>query len=77
MTDRDRNTEAMLAHHNAMFKLIDDIFAQPQITVVPPVDKETWLIRQLKTMRVDAQLSGLEHEAIVLTAAIEELGGLL
>ena len=77
MTDRDRNTEAMLAHHNAMFKLIDDIFAQPQITAVPPVDKETWLIRQLKTMRVDAQLSGLEHEAIVLTAAIEELGGLL
>ena len=77
MTDRDRNTEAMLAHHNAMFKLIDDIFAQPQIAAVPPVDKETWLIRQLKTMRVDAQLSGLEHEAIVLTAAIEELGGLL
>ena len=77
MTDRDRNTEAMLAHHNAMFKLIDDIFATPQITAVPPVDKETWLIRQLKTMRVDAQLSGLEHEAIVLTAAIEELGGLL
>ena len=67
----------MLAHHNAMFKLIDEVFATPQITAVPPVDKETWLIRQLKTMRVDAQLSGLEHEAIVLTAAIEELGGLL
>jgi hypothetical protein len=77
MTDRDRNTEAMLAHHNAMFKLIDDIFAQPQIKAVPPVDKETWLIRQLKNMRVDAQLSGQEHEATVLTAAIEELGGVL
>jgi hypothetical protein len=77
MTDRDRNTEAMLAHHNAMFKLIDDIFTQPQITAVPPVDKETWLIRQLKNMRVDAQLSGQDHEATVLTAAIEQLGGLL
>ena len=77
MTDRDRNTKAMLAHHNAMFKLIDEIFATPQITAVPPVDKETWLIRQLKNMRVDAQLSGLDHEATVLTAAIEELGGVL
>ena len=55
-----------------MFKLIDDIFATPQITAVPPVDKETWLIRQLKNMRVDAQLSGLDHEATVLTAAIED-----
>jgi hypothetical protein len=77
MTDRNENTAAMLAHHNAMFKLIDDIFAQPQIKAVPPVDKETWLIRQLKNMRVDAQLSGLDHEATVLTAAIEELGGAL
>ena len=77
MTDRNENTAAMLAHHNAMFKLIDDIFEQPQIKAVPPVDKETWLIRQLKNMRVDAQLSGQEHEATVLTAAIEELGGVL
>jgi hypothetical protein len=77
MTDRDRNTEAMIAHHNAMFKLIDEVFATPQIKAVPPVDKESWLIRQLKTMRVDAQLSGLDHEATVLTAAIEELGGVL
>ena len=50
---------------------------QPQIKAVPPVDKETWLIRQLKNMRVDAQLSGQDHEATVLTAAIEELGGVL
>ena len=60
-----------------MFKLIDEIFAQPQIKAVPPVDKETWLIRQLKNMRVDAQLAGLDHETTVLTAAIEELGGVL
>jgi len=66
-------TEAMLKHHNAMFALIDEIFATPKLTATPP--KETWLIRQLKTMRVDAQLSGLDHEANVLTAAVEELGG--
>ena len=60
-----------------MFKLIDEVFAQPQIKAVPPVDKETWLIRQLKNMRVDAQLAGLDHEQTVLTAAIEELGGVL
>ena len=53
MTDGNENTEAMLAHHNAMFKLIDEIFTQPQIKAVPPVDKETWLIRQLKNMRVE------------------------
>ena len=77
MTDKDRNTQAMLAHHNAMFKLIDQVFAQPQIKAVPLVDKETWLIRQLKNMRVDAQLAGLDHEQTVLTATIEELGGVL
>lgn len=76
MTDRDRNTEAMLKHHNAMFALIDEIFDRPKITATPP-PKETWLIRQLKTMRVDAQLSGLQHEADVLGAAVEELGGVL
>lgn len=38
---------------------------------------DTWLLRQLKIMRVDAQLSGNDHEADVLTAAIEELGGTL
>jgi hypothetical protein len=69
-------TEAMLKHHNAMFALIDEIFATPKIIATPP-PKETWLIRQLKNMRVDAQLSGLDHEADVLSAAVEELGGLL
>lgn len=77
MTDRDKNTEAMLAHHNAMFKLIDEVFATPKMRAVPPPATDTWLLRQLKTMRVDAQLAGLDHEASVLTAAIEELGGVL
>ena len=77
MTDKDRNTQAMLAHHNAMFQLIDEIFSDARIKAVPPAQRETWLIRQLKNMRVDAQLSGQDHEATVLTAAIEELGGTL
>lgn len=74
MTEQEK-TNAMLAHHNAMFALIDEIFGPPRIKAVPPPQRETWLIRQLKTMRVDAQLSGNDHEADVLTQAIEELGG--
>ena len=77
MAEIDRATEAMLKHHNAMFELIDQIFATPQITTTPPQQKETWLIRQLKNMVVDAQLSGQDHEADVLTQAIGELGGTL
>lgn len=76
MTEQEK-TEAMLAHHNAMFALIDEIFSDARIKAVPPAQRETWLIRQLKTMRVDAQLSGNDHEADVLTQAIEELGGTL
>ena len=77
MTEIDRNTEALLKHHNAMFALIDEIFTRPEITTTPPLQKDTWLIRQLKNMRVDAQLSGQDHEADVLTQAIGELGGTL
>lgn len=73
MTEQEM-TDALGKHHKALFALIDEIFATPQIKATPP-PKETWLIRQLKTMRVDAQLSGLDHEANVLTAAVEELGG--
>lgn len=64
--------QAMLRHHNAIFNLIGEIVGKP-----PATTTETWLIRQLKNMRVDAQLSGLAHEADVLTLAIEELGGTL
>lgn len=78
MADNDRNDEAtaaMLKHHNAMFALIDEIFSEPALNATPPKQRETWLIRQLKNMRVDAQLAGNDHEADVLTQAIEELGG--
>jgi hypothetical protein len=63
---------AMMKHHNALMGLIDEAFGKR-----PATSTETWLIRQLKNMRVDAQLSGLAHEADVLTLAIEELGGTL
>ena len=69
MTDRNENKPEMLAHHRAIVKLMDEIWSHPEYKTV--------LIRQLKNMRVDAQLSGQEHEATVLTAAIEELGGVL
>jgi hypothetical protein len=77
MTEIDRNTKAMIKHHNAMFALIDEIFATPKITATPPLEKETWLVRQLKNMRIDAQLAGHDHEADVLMQAVEELGGKL
>jgi hypothetical protein len=77
MTEIDRDTEAMIKHHNAMFALIDEIFATPKITATPPPEKETWLVRQLKNMRIDAQLAGQDHEADVLTQAVDELGGQL
>lgn len=64
--------KAMIRHHNAMFNLIDEIMGKKPVA---PLD--TWLIRQLKNMRVDAQLAGHDHEADVLMLAIEELGGVL
>lgn len=74
MADIDRQVNhplnpALEAHYKAFVAVIDEIFDG---TKKP---RETWLIRQLKTMRVDAQLAGLDHEADVLTQAITELGG--
>jgi len=57
---------AMLRHHAAVMDLAKQIAS---------TRKETWLIRQLKTMRVDFQLSSQDHYADVVTAAIIELGG--
>jgi hypothetical protein len=50
--------------------VIDEI-----VSGVPRKPTDTWLIRQLKNMRIDAQLAGLDHDADVLTQAITELGG--
>jgi hypothetical protein len=57
---------AMLKHQAAIMDLANQILT---------TKKETWLIRQLKTMRVDFQLSSQDHYADVVTAAIIELGG--
>jgi len=57
---------AMLRHQAAIMDLANQILT---------TKKETWLIRQLKTMRVDFQLSSQDHYADVVTAAIVELGG--
>ena len=57
---------AMLKHEAAIMDLASQILTPK---------KETWLIRQLKTMRVDFQLSSQDHYADVVTAAIVELGG--
>ena len=67
---------AMARHHNFMMQAIDQIINREPVT--PPATlSETWLLRQLRNMRIDAQLAGQEHEADVLTLAIEELGGTL
>lgn len=58
--------QAMLKHQAAIMDLAKEILT---------TKKETWLVRQLKTMRVDFQLSGQDHYADVVTAAIMELGG--
>jgi hypothetical protein len=76
MADIDRQiaheaNPALEKHYKAFVAVVDEIFSgvkRPQ---------ETWLIRQLKNMRVDAQLAGLDHEADVLTQAITELGGIV
>ena len=57
---------AMLKHQAAIMDLANQILT---------TKKESWLIRQLKTMRVDFQLSSQDHYADVVTAAIIELGG--
>ena len=61
---------ALTAHHKALMAVIDEI-----VSGTPRKPNDTWLIRQLKNMRVDAQLSDRPHDADVLTRAIEELGG--
>ena len=65
--DRRIATNEAIAKHNAAIMAIAHEIANRR--------KETWLVRQLKTMRVDLQLSGQDHYADVITSAIIELGG--
>lgn len=75
MAEIDRQIEherniAIGRHHAALMGIIDEIFESK-----PRKARDTWLIRQLKSMRVDAQLSGDDHADNVLSQAILELGG--
>lgn len=67
--EHERNV-ALGKHHAALMGIIDEMFENIQRR---PTD--TWLVRQLKNMRVDMQLSGNDHYDNVLSQAILELGG--
>lgn len=67
--EHERNV-ALGKHHAALMSIIDEVFNQK-----PRRPNENWLIRQLKNMRVDMQLSGNDHYDNVLSQAILELGG--
>lgn len=67
--EHERNV-ALGKHHAALMGIIDEMFENIQRR---PTD--TWLVRQLKNMRVDMQLSGHDHYDNVLSQAILELGG--
>jgi hypothetical protein len=56
----------------AAFTMLEDI-ARPKHT--PRKFREDHLIRGLRNMRIDFQLSGLDDYADCVTLAIEELGG--
>lgn len=67
--EHERNV-ALGKHHAALMGIIDEMFENIQRR---PTD--TWIVRQLKNMRVDMQLSGNDHYDNVLSQAILELGG--
>lgn len=67
--EHERNV-ALGKHHAALMGIIDEMFENIQRR---PTD--SWLVRQLKNMRVDMQLSGNDHYDNVLSQAISELGG--
>lgn len=67
--EHERNV-ALGKHHAALMGIIDEMFENIQRR---PTD--SWLVRQLKNMRVDMQLSGNDHYDNVLSQAILELGG--
>ena len=61
-----------IKHQMAMFSLLEEI-ARPNHT--PRKFREDHLIRGLRNMRIDFQLSGNDDYAECVTLAIEELGG--
>ena len=65
--------QAMQTNHTmAVFNLLDEI-ARPKH--LPRTYRDDHLIRGLRNMRIDFQLSGNDGYAECVTLAIEELGG--
>ena len=62
----------MMKHQMTVFSLLDEI-ARP--SHAPKKYREDHLIRGLRNMRIDFQLSGNDGYAECVTLAIEELGG--
>jgi hypothetical protein len=62
----------MMKHQMAVFSLLEEI-ARPNHA--PRKYREDHLIRGLRNMRIDFQLSGQDDYAECVTLAIEELGG--
>ena len=65
-------TTAMAKHTMAMFNLLDEI-ARPNHA--PRKYRDDHLIRGLRNMMIDFQLSGQDDYAECVTLAIESLGG--
>jgi hypothetical protein len=65
-------TKAMANHQMAVFSLLEEI-ARPKHA--PRKYRDDHLIRGLRNMRIDFQLSGQDDYADCVTLAIEELGG--
>ena len=61
-----------IKHQMAVFNMLDEI-ARP--THLPRKFRDDHLIRGLRNMRIDFQLSGNDGYAECVTLAIEELGG--
>lgn len=70
--DLSEETRQMIGHQIAVFNLLDEI-ARPQH--VPRKYRNDHLIRGLRNMVTDFQLSGNDDYAECVILAIEELGG--
>jgi len=66
------DSNPMMKHQMAVFNLLDEI-ARP--THVPRKHRDDHLIRGLRNMVIDFQLSGNDDYAECVILAIEELGG--
>ena len=66
------DSNPMMKHQMTVFNLLDEI-ARPNH--VPRQHRDDHLVRGLRNMLIDFQLSGMDDYAECVTLAIEELGG--